>query len=69
MRALKIRATAILILQPTFANATMCEQFVARVIEGAAYDKAPVPAFDLEWVSVSRSEAGRDRAAGEGQMN
>jgi hypothetical protein len=29
----------------------MCEQFVARVIEGAAYDKAPVPAFDLEWVN------------------
>ena len=46
-----LMAVSLAVLATTQAHAATCEQFVARVIEGAAYSKAPVPAFDLEGVN------------------
>src|ERR1700738_640129 len=48
--------TLILALNISTAKAVTCEEFVARVVEGAAYYKVPVPKFDLEWVNSADAD-------------
>jgi hypothetical protein len=45
-----------LVFSISTAKAVTCEQFVARVMEGAAYYKVPVPQFDLEWVNPADAD-------------
>jgi hypothetical protein len=51
MGALKILAAAALVLSPVAVQAATCEQFAARIVEGAAMYQVPAPQFQLDDVN------------------
>jgi hypothetical protein len=56
MRRLVLAAAlAIAALSPRSAQATPCEEFTARLLDGAAYYKVPAPKFEL--VHVNEADA------------